>query len=99
MANYILTNKAVEDLSKIWDYTFEVWSEAQADKYYYMLIHSFQELADGIVAGKNYVEVRNDVFGFRSGQHIIFYRKLKDNRIEIARILHGRMDLKSRIQE
>ncbi|PIX07572.1 MAG: type II toxin-antitoxin system RelE/ParE family toxin, partial [Flavobacteriales bacterium CG_4_8_14_3_um_filter_35_10] len=26
MAEYKLTNKAVEDLSKIWDYTFEVWS-------------------------------------------------------------------------
>ena len=44
MANYIFTNKAVEDLSKIWDYTFEVWSETQADRYYYMLIDSCQEL-------------------------------------------------------
>ena len=97
MANYILTIKAVEDLSKIWDYTFEVWSEAQADKYYYMLLDSFQELEDGKVAGKNYAEVRTDIFGCRSGQHIIFYRKLNGNRIEIARILHNRMDLKNRI--
>ena len=34
MANYNLTNKAVEDLEKIWDYTFQKWSEQQADKYY-----------------------------------------------------------------
>jgi len=27
MSEFKLTNKAVEDLSKIWDYTFEVWSE------------------------------------------------------------------------
>lgn len=40
MAKYILTNKAVEDLSEIWDYTFEVWSEAQADQYYYILLDS-----------------------------------------------------------
>lgn len=33
MPKYILTNKAVEDLSTIWNYTFEVWSETQADKY------------------------------------------------------------------
>jgi toxin ParE1/3/4 len=33
MAAYKLTNKAVEDLSEIWDYTFEVRSEKQADKY------------------------------------------------------------------
>ncbi len=30
MAKFKLTNKAVEDLSKIWEYTFEVWSENQA---------------------------------------------------------------------
>ncbi|MCY7420464.1 MAG: type II toxin-antitoxin system RelE/ParE family toxin [Chitinophagaceae bacterium] len=73
MVSYILTNKAVEDLSKIWDYTFEAWSEAQADKYYYILLHLFQELADGKVAGKNYAELKKDIFGFKSGQHIIFY--------------------------
>ena len=43
MARYSLTNKAVEDLSKIWEYTYEVWSESQADKYYELLINSFQE--------------------------------------------------------
>ena len=30
MAEYKLTKKAVEDLVKIWDYTFEVWSKNQA---------------------------------------------------------------------
>ena len=34
MAKYLITNKAVEDLSKIWEYTFDNWSEDQADKYY-----------------------------------------------------------------
>jgi toxin ParE1/3/4 len=32
MAKYILINKAVEDLTKIWDYTYKVWSQSQADK-------------------------------------------------------------------
>ena len=99
MANYIFTNKAVEDLSKIWDYTFEVWSETQADRYYYMLIDSCQELADDKLSGKNYPEIEKDTFGFRVGQHIIFYKKLKSNKIEIVRILHSRMDLKSKIHE
>ena len=99
MGNYILTNKAVEDLSNIWNYSFEVWSEFQADKYYYMLLDYCQELADEKVSGKNYEEISKDVFGLRVGQHIIFYRKIKNNKIEIARILHSRMDLKNRIQE
>ncbi len=32
------SNKAVEDLSSIWEYTFSEWSESQADEYYEMLI-------------------------------------------------------------
>lgn len=54
MAKYLLTNKAVEDLSKAWNYTFEVWSETQADRYYYMLLDDCQELADEKVRGKDY---------------------------------------------
>ena len=99
MANYILTNKAVEDLSKIWDYTYEIWSETQADKYYYMLLGYCQELAEGKVIGKSYEEISNDIFGFKAGQHILFYRKLKGNRIEVTRILHRKMDLKSTMEE
>jgi toxin ParE1/3/4 len=99
MADYILTNKAVDDLSKIWNYTFEAWSETQADRYYYMLLDSCQELADEKLSGKNYYEVKEDILGLSVGEHIIFYRKLRSNKIEIARILHSRMDFKNRIQE
>ena len=38
MAKYKLTNKAVDDLTQIWNYTLDKWSESQADKYYYMLL-------------------------------------------------------------
>ena len=31
MANCFLTNKAVEDLSKIWNYTFDNWPERGVD--------------------------------------------------------------------
>jgi toxin ParE1/3/4 len=99
MANYTLTNKAVEDLSNIWNYSFEVWSESQADKYYYMVLDSCQELADEKVSGKIYEEINKGILGFRIGQHIIFYRKLKGKKVEIVRILHSRMDLKNKIWE
>src|SRR5215207_1560538 len=98
MPKYTLTNKALEDLSKIWDYTFEIWSEAQADKYYYMILDSCEELANEIVIGRKYPEINKDILDYKIGQHIIFYRQLKSNRIEVARILHIRMDLKNRIQ-
>lgn len=99
MAKYFLTNKALEDLSKIWDYTYEVWSENQADKYYFELLNDCQELAENQILGKNYDEIKNEVFGYQSGKHLIFYRILNTQEIEITRILHSRMDLKNKIQE
>ncbi len=99
MAKYTLSNKALEDLSKIWEYTYEVWSELQSEKYYYMLLDTCQDLADGNLSGKSYPEINNQVLGIKAGRHIIFYRKAKGAGIEVARILHGRMDLKKRIQE
>jgi toxin ParE1/3/4 len=99
MGNYNLSNKAVDDLSSIWHYTIEVWSEKQADKYYFMLLSFCQDLADGKVAGKNYFEVAHDLLGFRAGQHIIFYKKIDPRQIHIVRILHSRMDFKNRLQD
>jgi toxin ParE1/3/4 len=99
MAKYLLTNKAVKDLSEIWEYTFEIWSETQADKYFYMLHNMFDDLANGKLAGKHYNEISKEILGLRAGQHIIFYRKQNDNGIEITRILHSSMDLKNRIKE
>jgi toxin ParE1/3/4 len=99
MSKYLLSNKAVNDLSKIWDYTYEVWSENQADKYYFELLVDCQELAGNHLLGKNYDLINKDLFGYQSGQHLIFYRVLDSLKIEIIRILHSSMDLKKRVQE
>ncbi|MCU4166706.1 type II toxin-antitoxin system RelE/ParE family toxin [Carboxylicivirga caseinilyticus] len=95
MANYKLTNKAVEDLNKIWD----SWSEYQADKYYEMLIRSCEDIANNPALGKNYTGITSELFGLKANRHIIFYRKSLNCPIEIIRILHEQMDLKSRITE
>lgn len=99
MGNYRFTNKAVEDLSDIWNYTVETWSERQADLYYEMLIVTCQEIADNPACGKRYEEITNKLYGFRANKHVIFYRLIAQEEIEIVRILHGSMDLKSRIHE
>lgn len=99
MSEYILTNKAVEDLSKIWNHTFDFWSEEQADLYYNMLLENCKKIAENPVLGKNYEGIIKLLFGHRAGRHIIFYRKLNVNEVEITRILHEQMDLKNRIQE
>ena len=99
MFEYHLSNKAVEDLSNIWNHTYETWSENQADKYYFELLSDCQELAENQNMGRNYDDIDENTFGFLSGQHIIFYDILNENEIEVVRILHSKMDLKNRIRE
>lgn len=99
MAKYELTNEAVQDLSGIWDYTCDNWSEKRADNYFEMLIDCCQEIADIPKAGRNYDGIKTDLLGLKASRHIIFYRISINKPIEITRILHERMDLKSRLEE
>lgn len=99
MAKYELTNKAVEDLNGIWEYTLENWSENQADRYYDMLLDICQDIADNPELGKNYDGIKSELLGLKANRHLIFYRKSNVHTIEITRILHERMDLKNRITE
>ncbi len=98
MAKFYLTKKAVEDLNDIWNYTYEEWSERQADKYYFSLLKSIQLLAEKPNSGKKYDIVLTELLGYKSEQHIIFYSVLSTNEIEVVRILHGSMDLKSKFE-
>jgi len=97
MAKFYFTNKAVEDLSEIWDYTVETWSESQAEIYYSLLIDSCQELANKPSQGKSYEVVERNILGFKTGQHVIFYRMVTETEIEVVRILHGMMDMKNHL--
>jgi toxin ParE1/3/4 len=95
MAKFYFTNKAIEDLGDIWNYTVETWSENQAEIYYSLLIDSCQELANKPNQGKSYEVVEKNVLGFKTGQHVIFYRIVTEKEIEVVRILHGMMDMKN----
>ena len=100
MANYHLTNKAVEDLANIWVYTIDMWSEQQADHYYNLLINSCCKIAENpFLCGVKYNEIEEGLLGYRAGRHIIFYRVLVSGDILVIRILHQRMDLTYRILE
>lgn len=99
MAKFELTNKAVADLNEIWEYTLENWSENQADRYYNMLLDICQDIANNPEIGKNYDGIKPELFGLKANRHVIFYRKSEVNPIEITRILHELMDLKTRIAE
>jgi len=97
MAKVVLRQEAIDDLNNIWFYTFETWSETQADKYYATIKMACNGIADSPNVGKEYDGINKNLLGVKSEKHIIFYQIINPERIEIIRILHERMDLKNRI--
>lgn len=97
MARIILRQAAIDDLSDIWIYTEKKWSALQADQYYQAIKFACKEIGSIPDIGNEYPEISKDLLGFKSGKHIIFYRVLSTEEIEVIRILHERMDLKNRL--
>lgn len=98
MADIQYTNKAIEDLSEIWNYTYDAWSENQADKYYEEVLNKCREISENPSQGIVYEGVWESLKGSRINKHIIFYRELGGESIEIVRVLHQKMDLKTRLK-
>lgn len=99
MAKFKFTNNAVKDLSDIWNYTVEIWSESQADKYYNLILNVCSAIAKKPKTGKVYEEIYPNLKGKKASKHIIFYRIMEDQSVEITRILHERMDLKYKLKK
>ncbi len=92
------TNNAVNDLTDIWNYTVENWSESQADQYYNLILNACKALANQPKFSKAYEEIYPELKGEKISKHIIFYRVMANQSIEIERILHERMDLKKNLK-
>ena len=99
MLNLTLRQEAIDDLADIWNYTKTEWSENQAEKYYQTIKYACKLIAENPNIGKTYNEISSNLFGLKSGKHIIFYSIIPDFEIEVIRILHERMDLVSRLTQ
>jgi toxin ParE1/3/4 len=100
MAKINFTKKAKIDLEEIWEYTYETWSEKQADKYYNELIEKCLELKKDYEQGRDYSILFQKLKGYKVNKHIIFYRLLdKGKTVEVERILHEKMDFKKHLNE
>lgn len=96
---YKISEKANEDIEKIWLYTFENWSQEQADRYYNLIMDEIEYLADHFESGKPIESIRKGYRASRVKSHIIFYKKSKGDLVEIIRVLHQSMDIENRIGE
>jgi toxin ParE1/3/4 len=87
------TPKARQDPDDIWDFTVEHWGTAQADRYVVTIVGVCRDLAAGRLFGRDAGTVREGYLTYRTGAHIVFFRRVDDggDGIEIVRILHERM--------
>ncbi|WHT39688.1 MULTISPECIES: type II toxin-antitoxin system RelE/ParE family toxin [Myroides] len=97
--NYVLTRKAVDDLSEIWAYTYDSWSEKQANSYYERLLNACKDVANEPKLGRKYSEIAEDLFVFSVGKHLVFYQIIENKQVVIIRFLHERMDIKAALKE
>jgi toxin ParE1/3/4 len=88
---------AKADLKEIGNYTQNRWGREQRDQYLRMLDVSFHQLAASPLKGKDGSDIRNGYRKLNAGSHVIFYRQTLTDTIEIVRVLHGRMDIETRL--
>ena len=91
MPSYRLTPLAEEDLFNIILSTIESWGSAQAKAYAQTIDAALLKLAQYPDFGRERSDIYNGAKSFPVEKHIVFYQ-IGDNGIDVARILHQRMD-------
>ena len=95
--NFRLSALAKKDLNAIFKYTIQNWGELQAKEYAQKISDGFDLLSKQPTIGKSRNDLYPEALCFPIGSHMVFYaiNKNLDTSIEIARILHKRMDFAS----
>lgn len=97
--NYILSKEAEKDLEKIWLYTFELWSLEQADRYVGSVLDEIEYVCIEPFSGFDYSSLRKGYWRTKVKSHFVFYKiNLKQNKIEIIRVLHEMMDIENQLE-
>ena len=96
--NYTISEYAEEDLLNIFLKSIKNWGSSKALEYSQMIDETFTQLSENPDMGKSRDELFPGALSFPAGSYIIFYRKTY-NQIEIARVLHQRMDFEQHFTE
>ncbi|MDR5767286.1 MULTISPECIES: type II toxin-antitoxin system RelE/ParE family toxin [unclassified Caballeronia] len=97
MRQCVFTPAAVQDLDGIWDYTFEKWGPAQAERYLRMIQDTVIGLGKGRQRSLSAEHVRPGYRKALVGMHVLFFKEAADT-IQILRVLH-QMDLPAHLGE
>lgn len=93
MKPFQLTQKAKEDLKDIATFTQCRWGREQRNIYIKQFDESFWLLAENPDIGRSCDEIQLGYHKFPQGSHIIFYKLIGNQQIQIVRILHKSMDV------
>ena len=99
MLEYVISEKAVEDINNIWIYTAENWSVSQADRYYNLIYDEIEYIVNNFDMARDFGKIRKSYKYSKVKSHLIFFKIDKTNEIEVVRVLHERMDIESRLTE
>ncbi len=95
---YKLSREAENDLQTIWIYTFENWSNAQANHYLDLIFDEIEYLCANPNSGTDYSHLRAGYFRLKIKSHYVFYKiNVKKDLIEVMRVLHQMMDIESQL--
>jgi toxin ParE1/3/4 len=94
---YKITEAAYRDLDEIWLYTFQKWSEKQADTYFDLIIQEIEILSNNQSQAKRVPIITKNYYYSRALSHYLFF-KYGDNCIQIVRILHKMRDFAKHLE-
>lgn len=95
MAEYIISEKAIEDLNTIWIYTAENWSVEQTNRYYNLIVDEIEYVSENFELTKDFGNLRKNYKYSKVKSHLVFFRKTENAEMEVVRILHERMDVQN----
>jgi toxin ParE1/3/4 len=99
VAEYIISEKALEDLNNIWIYTAENWSIEQANRYYNLIVDEIEYIIENFETAKEFGTIREDYKYSKVKSHLVFYKRNENLELEVVRILHERMNIKNIISD
>lgn len=95
---YRLSPAARTDLSRIWDYTAEIWSSDQADTYLRGLGERLEALCSHPEIARERTEIDPPVRLLPYRAHLIIYR-IEHDHLAIIRVVHGRQHWQALLSE
>ena len=66
---YRISSEAFTDLENIWEYTFDTWSEEQANRYYSLIVEEIEYIATHFEEGRDMNHIKKGYMASKVKSH------------------------------